>query len=101
MRIRSVLASIGITAALVCAGSVLTGIGTKNRKGKRQNVVNRLYLPNQISCDVVQIKKSAKEFSNINAQYKNLQISTYEVMKRELANGSDGAKLIRKVTNNQ
>ena len=100
MRIRSVLASIGITAALVCTGSVLTGIGTRNRRCKRQNAINRLYQPNQISCDVVQIRKKAKEFSNINAQYQNLQLSTYEVIKREFAEGQDGAKLIRRVTNN-
>ena len=59
MRVRSVIASIGITAALVCTGSVLTGIGTRNKKEKREAVINRLYSSNQISADTVQIRNNA------------------------------------------
>ena len=100
MRIRSVLASIGITATLVCTASVLTGIGTRSRKTKRQAVVNRLYHSNQLSRDMVQISKKAKEFNDINAQYQKLQVSTYDAMKKVVANGKDGAKLIRRAAKN-
>lgn len=100
MRVRSVIASIGITAALVCTGSVLTGIGTRNKKEKRKAVINRLYSSNQISADTVQIRNNAKEFHNINAQYQNLQVTTYNALKHDVAKGEDGAKLIRRVTRN-
>ncbi len=100
MRAGSVIASIGITASLVALGSVLTGLGTRRRQVKRQAVVNRLYQPNQLSRDTVQFSKKVKEFNDINAKYKNLQVSTYNAVKKVVANGEDGAKLIRKVTNN-
>lgn len=100
MRAGSVIASIGITATLVCVGSVLTGLGTRRRRIKHNAVVNRLYMPNQISRDVVQISKKAKEFNNINAQYQKLQVSTYDAVKKIVSDGQDGAKLIRRATRN-
>ena len=100
MRAGTVIASIGITASLVCVGSVLTGIGTRNRKLRRQSVVNRLYQPNQISHDIVQISKKAKEFSDINARYQNLQVTTYDAVKKVVSNGQEGAKLISRATRN-
>ena len=100
MRAGSVIASIGITATLVAAGSVLTGLGTRRRQAKRQAVVNRLYQPNQLARDTVQFGEKVKKYSDISAMYQKLQLSSYNTLKLVVANGEDGAKLIRKVTNN-
>jgi hypothetical protein len=85
---------------LVCVGSVLTGLGTRNRKFKRQEVVNRFYRPNQLSRDVVQLKNKTNELREINTHYQDLQIYTYNAMKKVVSNGQDGAKLIRKASRN-
>lgn len=63
MKIGNVIASLGITTALVCVGSVLTGIGTRNRIEKRKALANRLFHQNQIPCDVVQLRKSVVDFN--------------------------------------
>lgn len=98
MRVATVLSTIGITATIVCVGSVLTGFGTRNRKDKRQAVINRLYQPNQLSRDIVQIKNKTNELNEISIHYQSLQVSTYNAMKRVVANGQEGAKLIRKAS---
>ncbi|MBR6723605.1 hypothetical protein IKL64_09130 [bacterium] len=100
MRVGTVLSTIGITATLVCVGSVLTGLGTRNRKGKRQAIINRLYQPNQLSRDIVQIKNKTNELNEIGLHYQDLQVSTYNAMKKVVANGQEGAKLIRKASRN-
>jgi hypothetical protein len=99
MRAGSVIASIGITATLVAAGSVLTGLGTRRRQAKRQAVVNRLYQPNQLAHDTVQFGKKVKEYSDISAMYQKLQLTSYNAVKSVVASGDDGARLIRRVTN--